>query len=126
MNTENHNNTIFYDGYEGEGKIILSLSAAKNTISIHVWDGYFEEIFGNPTAANDGWAGFTKDYQESVRTFDNEEYIASSTVSEYLSDLKNYENRIFSYPEAKDCLMLLIHFFEEAMSLSSAVTIKIV
>lgn len=50
---------------------------------IHIWDGYFEDIFGNPLSTNAGWSGFTKDYQESVRTFDGEDCISSSAVSEY-------------------------------------------
>ena len=42
------NDTTFYDDYEGEGEIMLSRSSSTNTESIHIWDGYFEDIFGNP------------------------------------------------------------------------------
>ena len=125
MDTGKLNNTLFYEGYEGEGEIILSLSDAENEITIHVWDGYFEEIFGNPIDSNLGWIGFTKDYQESVRTFADEEHISPSTISEYLSDLRSYENHSFSYPEARDCLKLLISFFEKAMNSSLEITVKI-
>mgnify|MGYP004521768071 CR=1 FL=1 len=125
MDTGKLNNTIFYEGYEGEGEIILSLSDPKNKTTIHVWDGYFEDIFGNPIKSDAEWIGFTKDYQESVRTFDGEERIAFPTLSEYLSDLKNYENHSFSYPESRDCLNLLISFFEKALSASLEITVTI-
>ncbi len=118
-------NTIFYEGYEGEGEIILTLSSPENKITIHVWDGYFDDIFGNPIGSDTGWIGFTKDYQESVRTFDGEEQISFPAISEYLSDLKKYENHSFSYSETKDCLNLLIAFFEKALNSSLEITVKI-
>ncbi len=125
MDTGKLNNTIFYDGYEGEGEIVLTLLNSQNAVTLHVWDGYFEEIFGNPTISSTGWSGFTKDYQESTRTFNGEKRIIFSTIPEYLSDLKNYENHTFSFDEAKACLNLLINFFEQALSSSSEITVEI-
>ena len=125
MDTGKLNNTVFYDGYEGEGELILSISDANYMPIIHIWDGYFEEIFGKPITTDTGWFGFTKDYQESVRTFDGEECIPPSSVSEYLSDLKKYENHTFTYPETKECLNLLIDFFEQALNLSAEIIVII-
>ncbi len=125
MDTGKLNNTFFYDGYEGEGELILSLKNADNTEMLHIWDGYLEDIFGTPIPSNGGWFGFTKDYQESVRTFNGEEQILPSSTAEYLSDLKQYQNQSFSYPETRDCLLLLINFFEQAVHLTAAVNVTI-
>lgn len=125
MDTGKLNNTVFYDGYENEGELILSIPGDNNMTIIHIWDGYFEDIFGHPITTDSGWFGFTKDYQESVRTFNDEERIAPSATSEYLSDLKKYRNNTFSYPETKDCLNLLINFFEQAISHSAAISVVI-
>lgn len=125
MDTGKLNNTIFYDGYEGEGEIVLTLLDSQNAVTIHVWDGYFEEIFGTPTPSDAGWTGFTRDYQESVRTFNGEERILLSSIPEYLSDLRNYENHTFSYDETNACLNLLIDFFNQALSSSSEITVEI-
>lgn len=125
MDTGKHDNTFFYNGYEGEGEIVLTLSDSSYTTTLHIWDGYFEEIFGNPTMSSTGWSGFTKDYQESVRTFNGEEHISPSAISEYLADLRNYKNHTFSFPEAKDCLNVLINLFETALKLSSEILVFI-
>jgi hypothetical protein len=119
------NDTTFYDEYEGEGEIILSRSSSTNTESIHIWDGYFEDIFGNPVYHNAGWEGFTKDYQELVRTFDGDEQIPAIAISEYLSDLENYESHEFAYAETRECLMLLISFFKKALNASSEIYVRI-
>ena len=39
--------------------------------------------------------------------------------------LKEYENQIFSYPETKDCLKLLIEFFENALKLSAEIRVTV-
>jgi hypothetical protein len=118
------NNTKFYDGYEGEGEITLSLSNDEN-VSLHIWDGYFEDIFGNPNVSENGWTGFTKDYQESVRTFAGEETIPSTLIEEYLIDLKCYEKDHFSYDESSECLALMIDLFKYAHSHSADIIVNI-
>lgn len=52
----------FYEGYEGEKEVIISLP----DIVYHIWDGFFEDIFGNPKTTDDGWIGFTRDYNEFI------------------------------------------------------------
>ncbi len=123
MDTGKHNNTIFYDGYEGEGEITLSMSNPHYPTVLHIWDGYFEEIFGKPSRTDTEWSGFTKDYQEGTRTFSGETHIPALLIPEYLTDLTKYENLSFSYPETKDCLCVLIDFFTKALQLSSEVTV---
>ena len=125
MVTGKHDNKVFYDGYEGEGEIILSMSDPSYTEVFHIWDGYFEDIFGSPVSSDTVWTGFTKDYQEAARTFNGEEHISPTMIPEYLADLGKYENQTFSYSETKDCLDVLIHFFEDALELSSEITVVV-
>ena len=43
MDIGNQNdNYTFYDGYEGEPEITLSIDGV---MSIHLWEGYFDDIF---------------------------------------------------------------------------------
>ena len=118
------NNTGFYNGYEGEGEIILSL-AVNESYSIHIWDGYFGDIFENPEASENGWTGFTKDYSEDVRSFPSGGMIGQADISEYLLDLLKYRDKGFSFPETSSCLELLIMLFEFALSKASSIIVDI-
>lgn len=52
-------NDTFYEGYEGEPQIVLSLADME---VLHIWEGYFEDIYGAPALDGKGWNGFTRDY----------------------------------------------------------------
>ena len=39
-------NYKFYEGYEDEPEVEIS---ADNMETLHIWDGFFEDIFGEPT-----------------------------------------------------------------------------
>ena len=56
-------NNKFYEGYEGEPLIILAIED-----KIYIWDGYLEDIFGNPSLKGD-WKGFTRDYNQQEECF---------------------------------------------------------
>ena len=103
------NNTEFYDGFEDEHEIELFISE-KTELSIHIWEGYFNDIFGEPPFNGKGWYGFTRDFQQCERTF--EEKDVEINVDEYLLDLLNYKNKKFRFEETKKCYEL-IHFFLE-------------
>ncbi len=105
------NNTTFYDGLEDEPEIKLKIAEVPGLI-IHIWDGYFCDILGNPSFCEDGWKGFTKDYQEGVRSYGNEE--TRINVSEYLSDLETYRNNTFELAETENCLELICDFLKYA------------
>ena len=77
------NNHIYYDGYEGETEIVLSINESKD-LNMHVWEGYFDDIFGEPSLVGDGWRGFTRDIHQMERIFSNEEFNMIVDVSEYL------------------------------------------
>ncbi len=59
------NNYTFYEGFEGETEIILSILDHKE-YNIHIWDGYIDEFFSNAPLNQKEWSGFTKDYQEDI------------------------------------------------------------
>ena len=105
------NNTEFYNGFEYEPEIELKI-AEKPDISIHIWDGYFCDIFSNPDFHENGWTGFTRDFQEEVRTYDSKE--TRIDVSEYLSDLMTYRYNQFEITKTNKCLELMCEFLKYA------------
>ena len=118
------NNHDFYDGYEGEGEVTLRLQSNKE-YELHIWEGYFEDIFGKPIFNQEGWKGFTRDYQESLGVFeDSGEHIITDT-QEYPTDLEQYKEKSFSYEETKSCLQILIEFFVYAQSISSSINVEL-
>ena len=40
-----NDNFTFYEGYEGEPEIVLSLP---NHEAVHIWEGYFDDIYNTP------------------------------------------------------------------------------
>ncbi|MCD7828461.1 MAG: hypothetical protein LUG85_08010 [Clostridiales bacterium] len=105
------NNIDFYKGFEGEPKIELKIIEDSN-LALHIWDGYFCDIFSNPVFHEKGRTGFTKDYQEGVRTYDNEGTLIN--IPEYLSDLRTYRGNRFEIAETSKCLDLICDFLEYA------------
>ena len=94
----------FYEGYEGEKEVIISLP----DMAYHIWDGYFEDIFGNPQITDGGWIGFTRDYNEFINAFEDECIECAVEPKEYLRDLVLYQGQSFSYNETVDVLNCLI------------------
>ena len=93
MATGKHD-TEFYDGYEGEPEYILE---REDGASLHIWEGYLSDIMDPPCAAP--WKGFTRDYEECVRTYDTTEPVAID-VQEYLDDLRGYAGRTFEFADS--------------------------
>ena len=100
----------FYKGYEGEKEIVITADETE----YHFWDGYFEDIFGTPVFSENGWNGFTRDYNEFVNAFEDGEIECAIIPKEYLKDLLLYADRTFEYSETNEVLETLIRIFEEA------------
>lgn len=103
-------NDDFYKGYEGEPEFVLSSGEE----SIHIWDGYMEDIFGNPIQGEDGWHGFTRDYNEFVGPYEDgciESYI---DLDEYISDAELYSGRDFEYEESSEVLKAIMDFMKKS------------
>ena len=105
MDTGKHN-YAYYEGYEGETEFVLS----SGNESIHIWDGYISDIFGDPIIVEKGWKGLTKDYNELTGPYgDNEEPCQIST-DEYLADALLYRDHKCAYEESSDVLEELINW----------------
>ncbi len=110
------NNSTFYDGFEGEKEIILSV-VEKPNINIHIWEGYFYDFFGSPAFDCNGWKGFTRDYNQMERTFGDDEYIINQVdIKEYLDDILHYADKKYEYNRIYECYELLCIFFEYALN----------
>ncbi len=118
------NNHQFYDGFEGEDEIVLSLEK-KPEISIHVWFGYLDDILREPTLDGTGWKGLTRDYHQLKGAFGTDSAILVPP-EEYLDDLQQYKERIFTERETEEVLQLLISFFECAVKERTQVIIQLI
>ncbi len=108
------NNTSFYDGYEGEPEIVLSILENED-YSLHFWEGYFDDIFSNPSLDGNGWKGFTRDIHQMEGIFNDNATSIVIDIVEYLDDLLAYTNKSFDYEESKDAVSLLTTFFKFAL-----------
>jgi len=114
MDTGNlKNNHVFYDGYEDEPEITLALEEAPE-YSIHLWDGYFDDIFGNPVLDGNGWKGFTRDLHQMEGIFCTDAVASSIDIPEYLEDMLSCKNKHFRYEESAAALALMIDFLQYA------------
>ena len=118
------NNHQFYDGFEGEDEIVLSLEK-KPEISIHVWSGYLDDILREPTLDGTEWKGLTRDYHQLEGAFGTESVILVYP-KDYLADLQQYKERIFTERETEEVLQLLISFFECAVKKRTQVIIQMI
>lgn len=119
------NNYDFYNGYEGECEVVLSIKSNQK-LMLHIWEGYFEDIFGKPVFNENGWNGFTRDYQEGMGVFSEDGKNIIVNIKEYLADLKHYEDEFFPYEATRACLNLLIVFFEYAQEINSSIELHII
>ena len=106
-------NFKFYEGYEGEEEIELSANNAKME-TLHIWEGYFSDIFCEPSLDGKGWHGFTRDYNQCEGAFDDNGEAEITNLQEYIDDLKMYENRKFKFEETKDVYKLIYSWLNEA------------
>lgn len=104
--------TEFYDGYEGEPEYVLE---CEDSASLHIWEGYLSDILNPPCAAP--WKGFTRDYEEYVRTYDDDaaEPVALD-AQEYLDDLRGYAGRSFEFAESEAARERICDFLQNAIA----------
>lgn len=106
------NNYTYYEGYEDEGKIVLCIEADQ---AIHIWEGYFDDIYDTPTLDGNGWKGFTRDYHQFEGVFSEDGGITEIDPSEYLEDLMLYKEKFFEFEETTEVFNLMVSFLEEAI-----------
>ena len=119
-------NYKFYEGYEDEPEVELSTN--KETMeTLHIWDGFFMDIFGEPSLDGKGWHGFTRDYNQCEGAFDDDGEAVISNLQEYIDDLKIYENRKFRFEETKEVYGLICSWLTEAQKNNCGeITVKVI
>lgn len=105
-------NCTFHKGYEGEPEIILTLP---NSEPIHIWEGYFDDIYDTPSLDGNGWNGFTRDYHQMEGIFADNGTAAEVEPKEYLEVLMLYKNKTFDYEETAQVFDLIVALFEKAI-----------
>ena len=106
-------NYKFYEGFEGEEEVEFSAND-ENMETLHIWEGYFSDIFCEPSLDGKGWLGFTRDYNQCEGAFDDDGEAIITDLQEYIDDLKIYENRMFDYKETKEVYELICTWLTEA------------
>lgn len=106
------NNYTFYEGYEDEGKIVLYIEADQ---AIHIWEGYFDDIYDTPSLDGNGWKGFTRDYHQLEGVFSEEGGISEINPAEYLEDILLYKDKAFEFDETADVVNLIVALLEKAI-----------
>ncbi len=117
-------NYKFYDGYEGEPEVVLNI-CEKEEMSLHIWEGYFEDVFENALLNGDGWSGFTRDVQQCERTFAGDGASVCIDIDEYLTDLRSYRGCAFEFKETAECLELICDFLTEAKQMNYSVQVSV-
>jgi len=107
-------NYKFYKGYEEEPEIRISTPDKKIEI-LHIWDGFFCDIFREPPLDGLGWHGFTRDFHQFEGVFSDDEFARITNLQEYLEDLKYYENKKFKYKQTREVYELLCSWFEDVI-----------
>ena len=64
-----NDNYTYYKGYEIDDEIILSVPDT-GFPTLHLWDGFFRDIFRDPPLDGKGWSGFTRDMHQCEGAFD--------------------------------------------------------
>ena len=100
-------NYKFYEGFEDEPEIEIS-TLDKECVTLHIWDGYFNDIFNTPPLDGRGWNGFTRDYNQFEGAFSEQGQGFITNLQEYLDDLSNYKGKAFMFEETKNVFSLLV------------------
>ena len=116
MGTGRINNIKYYEGFEEicEPSIVF-IPPDESMEILHIWDGYFHDIFDTPPMDGKGWHGFTRDYNQDEGPFGIPEIPKVTNLREYLDDMKLYENKVFRFEETIEVYELLRNWLKEAI-----------
>ncbi len=102
-------NERFYEGFEGDPDFTLWLKENPE-FYLHMWDAYIDDIFCEPRAKGANWEGFTKDFQEDVRTWKYCEEVEIENLDEYINDLLLYKDANFPLKNTCEVYELIFDF----------------
>ena len=123
MNIGKIDNYKFYEGYEDEPEIEFS-TKEEDMETLHIWDGFFDDIFREPSLDGNGWNGFTRDYHQCEGAFDDYGEAVITDLQEYIDDLKIYESRNFNYEETREVYKLILDWLNKAYQNNCSVKVK--
>jgi hypothetical protein len=115
-------NYTYYTGYEFADEIILSVPDT-DFPTLHLWDGFFDDIFRKPPLHGLGWIGFTRDIHQCEGAFDGHEQTLIPNPAEYLSDILQYQKRKFDFSETANVYHLIVELLTYAVENGKAVMI---
>ena len=116
-------NYKFYEGYEDEPEIEFS-TKEEDMETLHIWDGFFDDIFREPSLDGNGWNGFTRDYHQCEGAFDDYGEAVITDLQEYIDDLKIYESRNFNFEETREVYKLILDWLNKAYQNNCSVKVK--
>lgn len=116
-------NTMFYDGFDGEPEIVLTLVENPEE-QLHIWEGYFDDIFAQQRFSSEGWRGFTKDYHQLEGVWDVSKQTCLVQPDDYLLDAQDYTQETFTFEESKTVLLLIIAFLSRAIQEESMIRME--
>lgn len=123
MDTGNlKNNYKLYEGFEGEEEIIMFIKE-NPSINIHIWCGYFDEIFKEANLEGKGWKGFTRDYHQEEGAYICDDY--EIDLKEYREDLLQYGNKKFKNEETKEAYNLILDVLDYAINNNLTVIMEV-
>lgn len=114
------NNFTFYKGYEDEPEIILCIEKEE---VVHIWEGYFDDIFDTPSLGGKGWKGFTRDSHQFEGAFSENGGVYEINPTEYLDDLMLYKEKAFEFDETKEVFQLISSLLQKAIN--EGLTVKV-
>lgn len=121
-----NNNYEFYIGFEDEPEIQISSDNDELEV-LHIWDGYFDDIFSSPKLDGTGWKGFTRDYQQLEGAFSDEGEYTITNLYEYLEDLQQYNNKKFNFEDTKAVYNSICSWLTKAINFDcKEVNVKII
>ena len=111
--SETMTNAKVFEGSKTQNKIILSL-VEKPEFNLHIYEEYFNKIFGSPLLDSKEWNGFTLDYNKKERVFGGGNYIITD-IKEYLDDMLTYRDKDFKNEKVDESYHRLYNFLKFAM-----------
>ncbi len=101
-------NRKFYDQrFYGSGRLELFLKEYPQC-NLYIWEGYIDDILKEPKRKGDYWSGFTRDFHELARTFNDE--VEIENLDEYINDLLLYKDSQFEDEEDFEVYELILDF----------------
>ena len=112
------------DMYDAE--IILSLKENPD-FNLHLWEGYFRDLFGHPPLHGKGWHGFTRDFNEFKGAYSNvnDNRIELLDLEEYLRDILQYAEKKFRFEETSEVFYLIADFLRYAIATGQTVVMEV-